>query len=130
MKYKFIKKVNWPWVEVDDGFSGSGTVLINMNEVTMIWDRAQGKYKYGVQFKGGNWFDLITEDGLRELKDLLLNKTQWSEWGSIIPKIGPEPKPSINPLSPVESMRFVEVDPDTLHEKQSLHEWLNEEGQA
>lgn len=71
--YKYIKRVNWPWVEIQDSFEfEDGTVVINVNDITLIWDRAQGKYKYGVMFKHGDWFDHLVDEALAELKDLMI----------------------------------------------------------
>ena len=71
---EYIKKINWPWVEVDDMFEEEGTVTINMNEVELIWSRINGQYHCGVKFKDGSWFEFISKDVLKELQELLINR--------------------------------------------------------
>ena len=67
-----IKNVNWPWVEVEDKYSPEGTIVINMDDVSVIWDRNQGRYYYGVRLKSGNWIESISDAGLTELKELVM----------------------------------------------------------
>lgn len=67
-----IKNVNWPWVEVEDKYSPEGTIVINMDDVSVIWDRNQGRYRYGVKLKCGDWVESISDSGLTELKELVM----------------------------------------------------------
>ena len=70
-----IKKVNWPWVEVEDRYSPEGTILINIDEASVIWDRPTGQYHYGVKLKrSGDWIEHISKEGLKELKELVMKK--------------------------------------------------------
>jgi hypothetical protein len=114
MRKKYIKRVNWPWVEIEDGFDGLGgqdsTLVINVNDIIMIWDRSNSSYRYGVRLKDGSWFEPISKDGLNELKDLIMTHKSTHE----------------NLLSTILS----DNDLDTIYESQELYDWLNEEGQA
>ena len=76
-EYKYIKRINWPWVEVTDGFSdgvsdSETSVVINMNDVSTIWSRSNPMYHYGVKYKDGGWFEFISQDALIELQDVVM----------------------------------------------------------
>lgn len=73
-EYKYIKRINWPWVEVDDAFSDRETsIVINMNDVSAIWSMSNPMYHYGVKCKDGSWFEFISQDALIELQDVVMN---------------------------------------------------------
>lgn len=109
---KYVKKVNWPWVEVEDGFEGEDTITINMDLVSTIWPRVNGHYHYGVRYKDGGWFEFLSKDALQELQELVMlhnNQTQRGYPVGVLP---------IN-----ERLEFT-------HEDQTMREWLEENGQA
>lgn len=78
----YIKKVNWPWVELETGFYGqdSGlkepiTAAINMDDVDAVWDCSNIKYKSGIRFKDGSWLDGVFIDAaITELKKFIMEK--------------------------------------------------------
>ena len=111
---KYIKRVNWPWVEIETAFiNPPGTMVINVNDITAVWPYPNGKYIDGIRLKDGKWIeDLFTVDALKELQELIMTrkevKTKFNIPGSL----------PIN--STIEMM----------HEGQTMQEWLEEEGQA
>ena len=109
-----IKKINWPWVEVDDGFSEGGTVTINMDNISTIWPRVNGHYHYGVRYKDGSWFEFLSKESLEELQELVMthNTQNYSEFTF-----------PVGVLPVTESL-------DRAHEDQTMREWLNENGQS
>ena len=70
---KYIKNVNWPWVEIDDG-SEENSYAINMEDVSAIYTNPKSYYKYGIRFKDGSWLDNFYRDALVELKDLVMSR--------------------------------------------------------
>ena len=74
MEYKYIKRINWPWVEIIDNFRpGEETLLINIDELTTVWSRKGTKYYAGVRYKNGDWCeDLFPTEALKELKELIM----------------------------------------------------------
>ena len=109
---KYIKRVNWPLVEVDDGFEGDGTVTINMDAVAIVWPRVNSCYHYGVKLKNGDWFEFISEDALKELQELIMTRK--------------EVKTKFNIPGGIPINSTIEM----MHEGQTMQEWLEEEGQA
>lgn len=109
---KYIKKVNWPLVEVEDGFEGDGTVTINMDAVAIVWPRVNGHYHYGVKLKNGDWFEFISEGALKELQELIMTRKEVKTTFNI---------PGGLPIDGV-----IEL----MHEGQTMQEWLEENGQA
>ena len=69
---KFIKAVNWPYVELKDAYNG--TIIINAEDISTVWDNPNTYHKYGILFKSGIWYDNFKTEGLTELKDLLMNR--------------------------------------------------------
>ena len=109
---KYIKNVNWPWVEIRDAFGGDGTIVINVDEIAAIWDNPNTVYKYGVCFRDGTWNSNFQVGGLTELKELVMNRKTIKAPDSI-PWIG-----------------GLDCKIEMMHENQTLYEWLNENGQA
>jgi len=74
MDYKYIKRINWPWIEILDNFSGDEqTVVININECTAVWNRTGTRYYSGIRYKDGHWCeDLISSEALEEVKDVIM----------------------------------------------------------
>lgn len=75
MEYKYIKRVNWPWVEVADYYTDPDpdeTLIINIDEVAVVWSRTNTKYRAGVKLKSGDWIEIISADALKELKNLII----------------------------------------------------------
>lgn len=74
MDYKYIKRVNWPWVEIVDNYGPEeDTVVINVNEITTVWTRKNTKYYAGVRYKNGDWCEALwSTDALKELKNLIM----------------------------------------------------------
>jgi len=54
MEYKYIKRVNWPWVEIVDNFEPEDTIVININEIAAVWSRYNTRYNGGIRFVHGN----------------------------------------------------------------------------
>lgn len=104
---KYIKRINWPWIEIEDHFNT--TEVININEITAVCDNSSTIYKYGVRWKDGTWRDSYPKEALAELKDLLMNHQ--------------------NTQNGVGSLYGI-IDPELLSESQSLYEWSNENNQA
>ena len=105
---KYIKRVNWPFVEIEDNFEGINNIIINMNDVSAVWSRVNSRYHYGVRYKNGDWFEFLSQEALEELQDLIMNhQTTKNGIGSL----------------------YGIIDPELLNESQSLYEWLNDEGQ-
>ena len=69
-----IKKVNWPWVEVEDIYSPEGTIIINTDAIACVWDRYTGQYHCGIKLKNGDWIEQVSKEGLKELKELLMKE--------------------------------------------------------
>lgn len=68
---KYIKRINWPWVEVFDNFvPGGETIAINMDEVSMIWARNDTKYVSGIQLKNGTWIQGLSSAAIKEVQEL------------------------------------------------------------
>lgn len=111
---KYIKKVNWPWVEIEDGFEGEHTVTINMDAVAIVWPRVNGHYHYGVKLKNGDWFEFISEDALKELQDLLMKETSEDS--------------DLN--SAANGLKWLNDLFTNNEESQSVLDWLKENGQA
>lgn len=109
---KYIKKVNWPLVEVEDSFEGEGTVTINMDAVAIIWPRVSGQFHYGVKLKNGDWFEFIPEGALKELQELIMERKEVKTTFNI---------PGCLPVNSV-----IEL----MHEGQTMQEWLEENGQV
>ena len=109
---KYVKKVNWPWVEVEDGFEEEETITINMNDVAAIWPRVNGHYHYGVRYRDGGWFEFLSKEALHELQELVANrkvaKTSFNLPGSLP----------------------IDTELELMYEKQTMQEWLEENGQA
>lgn len=109
---KYVKKVNWPWVEVDDGFEGEDTITINMDRVSTIWPRVNGHYHYGIRYKDGGWFEFLSKEALQELQELVISrkvvKTSFNLPGSLP----------------------IDTELELMHEEQTMQEWLEENGQA
>lgn len=104
---KYIKRINWPWVEIEDCFNT--TEVINVNEITTVCDNSSTIYKSGIRWKDGTWRDSYPKESLAELKDLLMNyQNTQNEIGSL----------------------YSIINPEVLNESQSLYEWLNENNQA
>ena len=72
MEYKYIKRVNWPWVEIVDNFEPEDTIVININEISAVWSRYNTRYNGGIRFVHGNWSEVLSVNALRELKDLIM----------------------------------------------------------
>ena len=104
---KYIKRINWPWIEIEDYFNT--TEVININEITTVCDNSSTMYKSGIHFKDGTWRDSYPKEALAELKDLLMNHQ--------------------NVQSGTGSLCDI-IDSELLSESQSLYEWLNENNQA
>ena len=106
MNYKYIKRINWPWVEVIDNFEGESTITINVYSIDVVWPNKNGYYSAGIRMKNGDWMeDHLSVDALRELQDLLFTKRSIYEYS------------------------VMSYDPERLYEKQTLYDWLQEEGQ-
>jgi len=103
---KYIKSINWPWVEIRDSYGS--TIVININEVTSIWDKPGTMFKYGIRFKDGTWDERLGEGALTELKELVMTRDNKNE----------------------EILDSLDVNLNELYENQSLYEWLQENGQA
>ena len=72
---KFIKRVNWPWIEVLDNFVPEGeTIVINMDEISMIWARNNTKYISGIQLKNGNWIQGLSTNAIKEIQELIMTR--------------------------------------------------------
>ena len=107
MNYKYIKKINWPWVEVIDNFEGESTITININSIDVVWPNKNGYYSAGIRMKNGDWLeDHLPVNALKELQDLIINRHSTCEHS------------------------VMSYNPEILHEEQTMYEWLNEEGQA
>ena len=78
-KYKYIKRVNWPWIEIDDGSKENNSYVINMDDVSAIYTNPKSYYKDGIRFKDGSWLDNFYRDALVELKDLVMTKEKEEE---------------------------------------------------
>ena len=115
---KYIKNVNWPWVEIRDAFGGDGTIVINVNEIAAIWDNPDTIYKYGVCFKDGAWNKNFQVGGLTELKELVMNR-----------KIIKFPTSSVSPVS-FTGIGGLDCEVEMMHENQTLYDWLNENGRV
>lgn len=109
---KYIKNVNWPWVEIRDAYEGDGTIVINMNEVSCVYDKSDTIYKWGVRWKDGSWLDNFSKEALAELKELVMNR-----------------KVIKTPVS-LPGIGGVDCEIEMMHENQTLYDWLNENGQA
>lgn len=73
MEYKYIKRVNWPWVEIDDYYTDiDETLIINIDEVAAVWSRTNTKHRAGVKLKSGDWIEIISGAALKELKNLIM----------------------------------------------------------
>ena len=100
---KYIKKINWPWIEIEDVWGD--TVVININEISAVWDNANTIYKHGIRFKDGTWSDIYKIDSLVELKTLLMNYN--SKYNTDIGSL------------------YGFIDPELLKENQDLNEYLS-----
>ena len=110
---KYVKKVNWPWVEITDGFSEEdGTVTINMDRVSTIWPHVNGHYHYGIRYKDGGWFEFLSKEALQELQELVISRKVVKTFFDL-----PGALPNDTEL-------------ELIHEKQTIQEWLEENGQA
>ena len=110
---KYIKNVNWPWVEIRDAYEGDGTIVINMNEVSGVYDKSDNMYKWGVRWKDGSWLDNFSEEALAELKELVMNRRSIKTSMNIPGGVGVQ-----------------DYEIEMMHENQTLYDWLNENGQA
>ena len=72
MEYKYIKRVNWPWVEIVDNYTPEDTIVININDITAVWNRYNTKYHGGIKFVHGEWSEVLSVNALRELKNLIM----------------------------------------------------------
>lgn len=74
MDYKYIKRVNWPWVEIVDFFTGpvGETMIINIADVAAVWSRTDSKYRSGIKLKNGDWLEMFCVNAIKELKDLIM----------------------------------------------------------
>ena len=107
---KYIKNVNWPWVEILTEV-GDSTALLNVNELTTIWNFFNGHYNSGVRYKNGDWCEILfSDDALAELKTLIMNH-----------KDTPDTLPRY---------ALTQTVIENLTEEQSMFEWLQENGQA
>ena len=68
---KYIKRINYPYVEIRDNYNGGGTHVINVEAIAQVYDRA-GVYKHGILFKDGTWDENYHVLGLAELKEYLM----------------------------------------------------------
>ena len=70
---KYIKRINWPWVEIIDVFSPEEkTIVLNINECTTVWSRTNTKYYSGVRYKNGDWCTILSSEALEELKEIIM----------------------------------------------------------
>ena len=99
---KYIKEYNHPFLKFE---SGNVVRIINIDDISDIYYWTSGRAF--IYFKSGSERE-INIDTAREIDDFIMNR------GKRLPK----------------QQKFTETDPDTLHENQTLYEWLNEEGQA
>ena len=67
-------EVNLPWIEIGDRFVGDGTCVVNINDISAVYDVPDSFYKYGIRFKDGSWDDKFSTSDLRELKMFLMGK--------------------------------------------------------
>lgn len=104
---KYIKKVNWPWVEIVDEFES--TIIINTNDIIAVWDNSSTIYNSGIRWRNGNWWSIFSDEALTELKELLMNRKTI--------------KTSMN----IPGMELQDYEIEMMHENQTLDEWLNEE---
>ena len=98
---KYIKKVNWPWVEIKDDFDTS--MIVNVDNICAVWDNSSTIYKSGIRWKDGAWNDIFPDEALAELKELIMNRNV---------------------------IKASTVDIERMYENQMFNEWLYEEGQA
>ena len=75
---KYIKRINWPWVEIIDSFGpDEDTIIININELTTIWSRTNTRYYSGIRYKNGDWCEkLFSDEALKELKELIMTHVE------------------------------------------------------
>ena len=112
---KYIKKVNWPWVEVYNGYKEGSIATINMEDISAIWPWTNSfDDHYGIMFKNGNWIGHFSTEALKELQDLLMKET--SEDGDL--------NSAANGLKWLNDL-FTDNE-----ESQSVLDWLKENGQA
>lgn len=109
---KYIKRVNWPWVEIEDTYVNPSdkTIVINTDDISAIWNRESG-YKWGIKMKDGSWLDHFSPEALDELKDLLMNSEKTKT------------------INHTDDMRDVVVDHAIEYGDQSMIDWLKENGQ-
>ncbi len=72
MEYKYIKRVNWPWVEIIDNYTPEDTIIINIDDIAAVWSRYNTRYRGGVRFTHGEWSEVLSVNALRELKNLIM----------------------------------------------------------
>ena len=82
---KYIKKVNWPWVEIVDEFES--TIIINTDDIIAVWDNSSTMYNNGIRWRNGNWWSIFSDEALTELKELIMNRKTINTPVSL-PKIG------------------------------------------
>ena len=72
-EYKHIR-INLPWIEVEDKYEEpTGTYIININDISSVYDREGTVYTTGVRTKHGECITNISKESLSELKDFLLS---------------------------------------------------------
>ena len=108
---KYIKNVNWPWVEIQDDFTGpENTITINVNEIVAVWPRMKTCFKSGILLKDGTWLqDHFCGDALKELKDLIITHKDYS--------------------GTLPGYLTAHTSIEDLAGEQSMFEWLEENGQ-
>lgn len=72
-------KINLPWIEVEDRYKNpTGTRVININDISSVYDRSDTLYRTGVITKFGHCIENISDESLSELKDFLMSKSDSS----------------------------------------------------
>ena len=108
-KYKYIKSFNFPFLKYE---IGNVHRIINLNDLSEIfyWNDGRGL----IYFKNGSERE-IALDVAKELDDFIMNYKQDS--------CGYDYTQSVQ-------NDVILMDMESMHEKQSLYDWLNENGQA
>lgn len=77
---KISFKLNALWVEVEDRYTDPiGTSVINFEDISAVYDRETGYYKNGIRLKDGSWYENVSNESLKELKEYLMGRIKEKE---------------------------------------------------
>ena len=77
---KISFKLNTLWIEVEDRYTDPiGTSVINLEDIAAVYDRDTGYFKCGIRLKDGSWWENVSTESLKELKEYLMGRIKEKE---------------------------------------------------